>query len=176
MTLPLVAGLSVAEALREETGCEEIKIKWPNDILADGKKICGILCESQISGAAIGHIITGIGININTETKNLPEEIRNTATSLYELDGAKRNSDKVLQNVLNHFEKYYDEWLLYGFAAILPKLEPLNYLLGKKITIELTKEKTTGTVCGISPDGALLLQADYATEAVYSGEAHIIPG
>ena len=80
LRITLVAALAVVSAIETVTGLEA-KIKWPNDIIVNGHKVCGILTEMSSEPDFIHHVVVGIGINVNTET--FPEEIANIATSLY---------------------------------------------------------------------------------------------
>jgi len=96
------------------TSCAEVlrsfntlpAIKWPNDILINGKKICGILIQTK-SGSDIEYILVGVGVNINTEMKDFPREVKNTATSLRHETGGKIKSDKFLSMLLEKIEENY---------------------------------------------------------------------
>ena len=103
--LTLVMALSVAEALREMTGLDA-QIKWPNDIVVNGKKVCGILTEMRAEVGYIDHVAIGAGINVNR--KEFPEEIRGMATSLVLECGKTFSREEILAGILEHFQKDYD--------------------------------------------------------------------
>lgn len=83
-----------------------LAIKWPNDILISGKKICGILTQTK-SGNKIEYVLVGVGINLNTEIEDFPAELKNTATSLRRETGKKIESDRFLAMLLEKIEEYY---------------------------------------------------------------------
>ena len=123
--LSLVAGLSVAEAIRETTRLYP-SVRWPNDLLLEGKKVCGILVEAK--GRAV---IVGIGINMTTRLKDLPDH----ATSL-RAAGARNASLYRLTGVLcRRFEGWYDKWISEGFAPIHEALRPWMGLFGQDVQI-----------------------------------------
>lgn len=183
VTLPLVAGIAVAEALEKfihgttdtTQATPSIGIKWPNDLLANGRKICGILCEMQADLSGVRHVVVGIGINANLDTSTLPPDVAEIATSLKMLSGHPVDAEEVFGNVLVSFAKAYDSWSENGFAAILPSLARRDVLRGQNITIELVGKPVSGIASGIAPTGALLLtKPDGSIDEIYSGEAHII--
>ena len=98
--LTLVMAYSIGKVLKEK-GCESVQIKWPNDLVLSGKKICGILTETELDGMNIGHVVVGVGVNVNE--KEFPEELADKATSLY-LEGNKVEDRKVLiKDILERF-------------------------------------------------------------------------
>lgn len=103
--LTLVAAMAVTRAIRKLTELP-VQIKWPNDIVLNGKKICGILTEMSTETDHIHYVVVGIGINV--ENENFPEEIRQTATSLFLESGKRTNRTELLEVVLEEFENCYD--------------------------------------------------------------------
>ena len=172
-SLPLVAGLAVAEALAELAPGTAPQIKWPNDILMGGKKVCGILCEMQAETDCVSHIIPGIGVNVNLAREELPEELRERATSLRIEAGRRFSRAAVLAAILNRFEPLYLRWCAEGFEPLLAAVAARDALLGRTITLEQGGQRVTGTAEGILSDGALRLRSAQGAMPVYSGEAHI---
>lgn len=168
-TFPLVVGLSVSEALgRFLPSSVQARIKWPNDVLVEGRKIAGILCELHA-----GKIIAGIGVNVlQTE---FPSEISSRATSLSLL--LARNSciknpsvTEVRDIVLEHIAANWSVWRKDGFAALLPRISVLDCLKGREVSVLRTDDDASAVVglCdGIAQDGSLIV----AGERIYAGEA-----
>jgi BirA family biotin operon repressor/biotin-[acetyl-CoA-carboxylase] ligase len=98
----LIAGLAITDCLNEYN--IPAQLKWPNDILINGKKVGGILCESKISGGVIKSIVIGIGLNVNEKTAELPEILHTSATSLMIESGKQYQSEIILAVILNHLE------------------------------------------------------------------------
>lgn len=175
MTLPLMVGIAVSKALDKYLlPGNQVSIKWPNDLLINGKKLCGILCEMESSLEGVSHVVAGVGVNINT--KNFPEELREKATSLYLCIQRENDLCEILGAILTSIEEIYSLWDERGFEAILPEIRARDFLLGRELTIELIGKPVRGTACGIAPSGALLLKTDNGTQEIYSGEAHIVSG
>ena len=168
-TIPLVVGLSVCDALERlgASALAEIALKWPNDVLAGGRKIAGILCER------VGdEVIAGIGVNVNQ--REFPSEIASRATSLALLRGTSvPDVDSVLDVVLSCLAANYEVWREKGLAAHLPRIAAIDYLKGREISVKRTDDDAspaTGICGGIAADGSLLV----AGEHVYAGEAHVL--
>ncbi len=172
-SLPLVVGLAVAEALEQVApGCAP-RIKWPNDILSGGRKICGVLCEMQAESDRVRYIIPGLGVNVNLTRAMLPAELRERATSLRIEAGHAFSRAAVLAAILNAFEPLYDCWCADGLEPLLPRLARLDALFGRTIELEQGGRRMAGRADGILPDGALRLVTAQGAVPVYSGEAHI---
>ena len=124
--LTLVAALAVRKGILEETGLSPL-IKWPNDLVLNGKKICGILTEMSTELMEIQYVITGIGINVNQ--KEFPPEIRDTATSLSLEAGRSFRRSSLIAAILKAFEKDYEAFLKTGDLSLL--LEEYKRLSGE---------------------------------------------
>ncbi len=172
-SLPLVAGLAVAEALADLAPETVPLIKWPNDILIGEKKVCGILCEMQAETDCVCHIIPGIGVNVNLTVADLPEELRGRATSLRIETGRSFSRAVVLAAILNRFEPLYERWCAEGFEPLLGAIGTRDALRGRTITLEQGGRRVVGVADGILSDGALRLATEQGAVPVYSGEAHI---
>lgn len=170
--LTLVMACSVAEAIREYTGLNA-QIKWPNDIVVNGKKVCGILTEMHAEIEHIHYVVIGVGINVNT--KEFPEELREMATSLL-LEGAKTFSrEDILAGVLTHFQKDYDIFMETGsFCGLKERYEKLLINRGKIVQILGENEPYLAVALGINESGELLVRKEDGTEtAVYAGEVSV---
>ena len=172
-SLPLVAGLAVAEALAELAPETNPTIKWPNDILIGNRKVCGILCEMQAETDCVCHIIPGIGVNVNLTRADLPEELSRRATSLRIETGRSFSRAAVLAAILNRFEPLYDRWCAEGFEPMLGAIGVRDALRGRTITLEQGGRRFSGVADGILADGALRLVTEQGVVPVYSGEVHI---
>lgn len=172
-SLPLVVGLAVAEALEGLAPEARPLVKWPNDILARGRKLCGILCELQAETDRVRHIIAGVGVNVNLEPESLPAELRGRATSLKAEAGRAFSRAAVLAAVLNRLEPLYDRWRAEGLAPLAGALAARDALRGREIALEQGGRRVAGVADGIQADGALRLLTAEGLVAIYSGEAHL---
>lgn len=147
----------------------DASIKWPNDVLVDGKKIAGILSETSMQGNVFKGIALGIGINLNTEAKEL-EKIDKPAVSLSVLLGKKINRDEFLHALLDKFYLLYDRFIDEGFLLI--KEEYLNHasFTGKDIRVNVLGEIHTGRAVGITDEGALVLEEDNVKHTYFIGD------
>ncbi len=151
-------------------------IKWPNDILVNGRKLCGVLCEMQSEPDCTHFVAVGVGINVNQS--EFPPDLQQRATSLFLESGQLFSRPELLASVLNHFEPLYDAWLLEDdLGFILPYLEEHALLQSKEVTIDQIKRSLSGVVRGISRFGELKLEsAKGESILVSSGEAHLRTG
>lgn len=170
MTLP--AAMAVAEGIRAACGLDT-KIKWPNDVVVNGKKVCGILTEMSAELDAINYIVPGIGINVNTET--FPEDIRATATSLYLETGRRIRRGPVIGAVMKAFEEVYGRFMETGDMSQLK--EDYNARLANrdnKVQVLRQEGSYTGTALGINDRGELMVRREDGTmENVLSGEVSV---
>lgn len=169
--LSLVAGLGVAQ------GCQElgipVQVKWPNDVVLSGKKLCGILTEMQADPEKIHFVVVGIGINVNL--KEIPEELQQVATSLYQETGREWERETVMACALNHIEKNYEIFQQTADLSGLQK-EYESFLVncGRQVRIEAGKDSFTGTAMGINPMGELLVKReDGSVCPVCAGEVSV---
>ncbi|MFV0313750.1 MAG: biotin--[acetyl-CoA-carboxylase] ligase [Anaerotignum sp.] len=174
--LTLLAGIAVCQAIEEETKLD-LKIKWPNDILLNGKKLVGILTEMDCAIEEVHFLIVGIGINVNT--KAFPEELREIATSIYLESGRTFSRKNILQKVLMNFEKLYDEFLQAGcnFKPFLDRYKEKCITINQEVRV-LGKESYLAYVEDLTADGELVvIRKDNAKkEIVFSGEVSIRGG
>ncbi len=155
--ITLLTAVAVAEAIREKAHIEAM-IKWPNDIFIKGKKVCGILTEMSAEPDAVNYIIVGIGINVNND--EFPEELQSKATSLRITLGRKVNRADLLAGVLERMEYYYQSSLVSGFDKLLEKWRELCCNLRKPVKIIGRKESFNGIAMDVDSDGALIVKKD----------------
>lgn len=170
--LTLLCGLATAEAIEAETGLSA-GIKWPNDILINGKKAVGILTEMDCEMSEVHFVIPGIGINVNTAS--FPPEIADIATSLYLECGKTVSRRRLVHKVLELLEEHYETFLRTGsFAAMLEDYRKHCITLGKEVHV-LGREPFFAEALDITPEGELLVRrADNGKEeVVFSGEVSI---
>lgn len=170
--LTLLCGLATAEAIEAETGLSA-GIKWPNDILINGKKAVGILTEMDCEMSEVHFVIPGIGINVNTAS--FPPEIADIATSLYLECGKTVSRRRLVHKVLERLEEHYETFLRTGsFAAMLEDYRKHCITLGKEVHV-LGREPFFAEALDITPEGELLVRrADNGKEeVVFSGEVSI---
>lgn len=170
--LTLVMGLAVACACRSLFGLDA-QIKWPNDIVVGGKKLCGILTEMSAEMNEIHYLVIGTGINVNVET--FPQDICETATSLCLELGKKVRRAEVIQASLEHFERFYDTFMETEDFSKLQK--PYNQLLvsrDRQVRVLTPGNEYWGISRGVNGAGELLVEReDGSTEAVYAGEVSV---
>lgn len=168
--LTLVAALALRRAIAAETGLE-VEIKWPNDIVYQGKKLCGILTELNVHTPQQYDVIVGMGINTNVSA--FPAELPH-AVSLLQLLGEEVDGTALIECVLEYFEQVYDCFLQSGDLSLLQQ-EYEQSMAGKGMPVQVLEEVPYAGICrGITKTGELLVQEDNGTlHKVQSGEVSI---
>lgn len=196
--LTLVMGLSVAQAIKKMGGkvsdrntyesqisgeiitdkCEDdglfnVAIKWPNDVVISGKKICGILTEMELERTSIREVVIGVGINVNLS--DIEDEIKNVATSLYLETGKKYDRNEIINFVMQQFEINYEKYIQTLDLTYL--VDDYNNLLinkDKQVRVLDPKEPFEGVARGINVQGELLVErSDGEVVAVGAGEVSV---
>lgn len=168
--MTLVAAVAVTRAIEEVTGLQP-QIKWPNDILLNGKKVTGILTELQADPDLIKAIILGIGINVNQNETDFPAELENIATSLKMALGESVNRAQLIAKILGHLETYTNLYETHGFGPIKLLWEGYSNTTGRRIRAVMLHEVIEGTALGISDQGMLELKLDDGTiRGIYSAD------
>ncbi|MBU9723919.1 MULTISPECIES: biotin--[acetyl-CoA-carboxylase] ligase [Bacillaceae] len=169
--LTLLAAVAVTRAISSVCSISS-EIKWPNDILVDGKKVCGILTEMQADPDRIKSVIIGIGINVNQT--DFPSSIANIATSLAKARGEQVERSELIIQILNEFQWLYEAYLAKGFSFIKPLWEVNAISIGKKIVATTAQGRLTGIAEGINDEGVLILRDDNGkVHHIYSGDITI---
>ncbi|NOU36217.1 MAG: biotin--[acetyl-CoA-carboxylase] ligase [Kiritimatiellaceae bacterium] len=157
----MAAAIAVAELLEAE-GLNP-SLKWPNDVLVNGKKICGILSEGIADG-----VIIGIGLNVNMQNA---EHIDQPATSVLIETGKRRDIDELLEKLLKRLSVRLDEWAQGGFPEIRKNWESKIPNIGKSVMVRNGTAVRTGILAGFGPDGELLLRdGNGAVSPIWAGD------
>lgn len=162
--LVFVAGLAAAEVLHEQHGLRT-KTKWPNDVLVNGKKICGILAEMNTKGETVNYVILGVGVNADFSAKQvLPESVKTTATSLEDELGRKIRLEGLLKALLEKMESIYDRYLETGFVPLLERWKRYAGFLGHRVLVTDQNERLNGLALDVDLEGALILKLEDGTK------------
>ena len=169
--LTLVMGLAVAQACRELFGLD-VGIKWPNDVVIGGKKICGILTEMSAEMLNIHYLVIGTGINVNMT--EFPEELQKTATSLKLETGREIRRADVVCSCMKWFEKDYGIFLKYkDLTGLKETYEAFLVNKDEKVCVLEPGHEYTGTALGINEKGELLVETEEGIKEVYAGEVSV---
>ncbi len=153
----LIAGVATAEAILAETNIP-VCIKWPNDILTDGKKIAGILAEISMETDMVDYIILGLGMNINTPPESFAPELKEIASSLLIAAGQPFSRLRLIRSFLLQMETYYNMFTEQGFSSILERWKALSNTVGREISVDVIGKTHRGLVKDIDHDGRLILE------------------
>ena len=169
-TLTLVMGMAVAKAVKN-LGFD-VSIKWPNDVVVSHKKICGILTEMGVRDGKIDYAVIGVGINVNI--KEFPEEMADKATSLYLESGKEFDRSQIPGLVMEAFEKYYEKFAVTcDLSGLKEEYESILANYNQPVRV-LAKEPYEGVARGITDGGELLVEkTDGTIVAVSAGEVSV---
>lgn len=168
-----VAAVAVAEGIAAATGLP-VEIKWPNDVLINRKKVCGVLLELVAELEQVDTLIVGFGVNVNQELADFPEEVQHKATSLAILSGKRVNRVEVLSKILNALQENYQLMEQEGFEPIRQKWLQRCCLLGQEVVISGNgRQIMEGILAGLRADGALLLETAEGQQAILSGDVSL---
>jgi BirA family transcriptional regulator, biotin operon repressor / biotin---[acetyl-CoA-carboxylase] ligase len=158
--ITLMAAVALAETLQLFLPGAPV-IKWPNDILVNGRKLAGILTEVSCGAERVEFVILGIGVNVNYPLELMPEEIRQSATSILIESQNKIRREDFLRRLIQDLDRCYGEFEENGFAVLAPRWEAYFGFRGQRMRIELSDQVMFGTAKGIDQDGALLIEDDH---------------
>ena len=171
MGLSLVTGISVAEAL--QSTCDlGVELKWPNDVILEDRKLCGLLTELQShQGANTTSVIAGIGINV-LENESV-KQLGIGGISLSEVCTEQPQRELVIANVVTALLSNYQEFYNNGWAAFAKRWSDRDYLAGKSVTVLHDKQEQTADVLGLDDDGALRISNNGQVQSIYSGDVSV---
>ena len=156
--LTMMAGLSAHAAIQARTGLA-LDLKWPNDLMLNGKKLGGILTEMYADTTMVRFVIVGIGINVNQE--KFPGELSTIATSLCAESGKNESRLELLARLLREFESDYNRFVREGAASITARFtKASSYAVGKKVRVANGTDSFTGVTAGLSPEGLLQVERE----------------
>ncbi|MCI9122765.1 MAG: biotin--[acetyl-CoA-carboxylase] ligase [Eubacterium sp.] len=169
--LTIVAAMAVVRGIEDETGLK-VGIKWPNDIIINSKKVSGILTEMSAQIDYVNHIVIGIGINVQTE--DFPEELRDIATSLYLELGRKINRAALIEKICEYFETYFRIFLqTEDLSLIVQQYNSYLVNMDRPVRVMDAKEPYDGKARGITARGELLVDTWESRKLVSSGEVSV---
>jgi BirA family biotin operon repressor/biotin-[acetyl-CoA-carboxylase] ligase len=168
-TLTLAVGLALRDAVQPRVQVP-IRIKWPNDLYANDRKLAGILLESQLQAGKVEVVVAGIGLNV--AMRALPDEIAGVATSLALCGATSLEREVLLADVLEAIERRLEAHVARGLGPVLDELRAHDALLGRRVR----SDEVRGQACGISDAGALLIRDDRGrVHALRSGSVSLEP-
>ena len=154
----MMAGLSAHAAIQAQTALK-LDLKWPNDLVLNGKKLGGILTEMYADTSLVRFVIVGIGINVNQE--KFPAELSGIATSLRAETGRNLSRLELLARLLREFETDYNRFLREGAKFVTDRFtRASSYAVGKKVRVTNGSESFTGVTAGLAPEGLLQVERD----------------
>ncbi len=172
----MISALSLTRLIQSSLGLEA-GIKWPNDVLIQGKKVAGILTEAKSDQDQAHFLIVGIGINVNHSATDLAGPFRYPATSLAMESGCVLSRPQFLAAYLNVLEKDYEKWIKEGFGPFFKEWESSSWIINKTVTLQCSDGPISGRVEGFSPEGALrLLQRDGIERVFWAGDVERVEG
>lgn len=173
--ITLMTAVALAETLLSHTGID-IKIKWPNDILVNGKKLAGILTEMTMEMDAVDYIVIGLGLNVNTPLESFPSEVKTIATSLFNETGRSYSRVGIIKTFLHNFETLYISVQERGFSSIIKRWKELSNIIGKNVTVDVIGKQIKGVVKDIGDDGVLIVMGqDGHHHQIISGDVIVNP-
>jgi len=160
--LTLMAGLATAEAI-EVVATTTPALKWPNDVLCDGRKVAGILTEMATMGQQIRQVVVGVGINVRHRTTDFPAEIEATATSIEMTAGRRVDRGEVAAALYNAMDRWYTVFRAEGSDLIVQQARRRMATLGRRVTVLADDRGWQGIALDLDRDGALLVQDEAGT-------------
>ncbi len=170
----LMAAVAVVQAMRE-AGFSQAGIKWPNDVLYEGKKLVGILTEMSAEMERVNYVVIGTGINVNLAPEDFTDEVREIATSLSIVRGGPVARAPLFARVLDAMDGLYRAAEQDGFGAVLDAWRRCSVTLGREVSVIGVKETFFGTAADIDEDGALLVDTPEGRRRVLAGDVSIRP-
>jgi len=171
--LTLMAAVAIANAIRGALGTM-VEVKWPNDILIRGRKVCGILAEAVLKGGDLDFVVLGVGINANIDMAELPGGVGESAIALREACGREVDRSELLCRCLERLETYYRMLKEGKFSLILKEWRGLASFLGEEVEVSSLDERLRGKAIDVDEDGALVLELTDGTRCrVFSGDVQV---
>jgi len=164
--LSILSGLPVVRTLRGFG--VEASLKWPNDVLVHGLKVCGILCEG-VYRHDVYWAIVGIGVNVVTDLRRVPQDVQSTATSLKKEIGGNVEPESVLAILLGEYDNFYAIYVGQGTERLLTEYRGLCNTLGRSVVVQTAKGRISGNAVDISPAGALVLDSGGKRTEIFEG-------
>ncbi len=168
--LTFLSAVAVCRAVAEISGLSPT-VKWPNDVLLSGKKVAGLLNEMNAETEGIHYVVLGIGVNLNMDSSQFPDDLRYPATSVALEKGAPVSRLAFARTLYRELDRLYLRYLDEGFTPIIQEWESFCELVGEDVEVDCQSYKVRGRVEGLDPDGALLLRlADGSSDKILAGD------
>jgi len=172
--ISIAAGVAVAGILNAYSP-GKVQLKWPNDVLIGGKKVCGILSQLKTKAGSIDFVVLGIGININVSIDQFPPDVKNIATSLAIETGREISRLDLIISLYENMAKCYKKLLQNNFGAIKEEWLKLAPMIGQNVQVMFQNDKVSGKAIGLDDDGSLIIfTAEGETIKVNAGDATIL--
>lgn len=172
-TLALVGGVAVAETARRLIAgpgpTPEVRVKWPNDVHLNGRKVAGVLGQVHPPGV----VLLGVGLNLNVFPDDLPAEVRPLATSLAQEAGRSFDPEGALGTLLDELSAWYGRWLAEGFAPVRRRCLELTATVGRTVWVSGPGLDFTGEALDIMDDGALLVRSGGRDVVIRAGDVSV---
>lgn len=174
-TVTVIAAMAVRDALDRLYGLQGL-IKWPNDIVIGGKKICGILTEMEMRENKVWYVVVGIGVNVHNTS--FPEDIAFKATSvdleLQKTSGKSGHRSEITQAIWESFKKYYNIFIkTQDMSGLKAEYESHLANIGERVRIESQADSYEAVACGITDRGELIVQVDDEQRIISTGEVSV---
>ena len=166
MLVTMASSVAVAQGIKEVTGIDPV-IKWPNDLLINGKKVCGILTEIDSEKDNIKYAIIGIGINVNNK---LEKELHKTATTLKQEIGNQVSKLELLKSIFKNLDELYNEIILKNYKYIKDSWLSFSNIIWKKIQVQDNNILIIGKVIYIDENGCLILDTEHGLARIVYGD------
>lgn len=171
----LLSALAVVRAVKDVVGIDAV-IKWPNDVLVEGRKVSGILVEMDAELESVRSLVIGIGVNANVPLEAIPEDARPSATSLHAASGGSVDRARFLGRLLTHLERLYDAWSRSGFDRLLCAIRDKTITVGQQVRVTEPAGVWEGRAIDLADDGALVVvDGSGKPRSVYAAEVSIRP-
>jgi BirA family biotin operon repressor/biotin-[acetyl-CoA-carboxylase] ligase len=168
--LAILSSVALVEAVEAVTGLRP-QIKWPNDLMAGGRKLAGLLIETEPQGHRLAFAVVGIGLNVGHEAEDFSPEVRDLATSLYLLTGQRHRRADLLVSLLQAFTRRLDR----PFAEAREAWAASSLTLGQQVTLTTARGRKHGQALGLDDSGALLLRGDSGeVETITAGDMRAV--
>jgi len=166
MIVTMMSSVATAESIRETSGFIPV-IKWPNDLLINEKKVCGILTEIDAEMDKINYAIVGIGVNVNNE---VDKELQDFAISLKQINRCNISRMNLFRSILRSLDHYYTQFLSKDYEAIRKLWLSYAKIIGRKVEVRDEDKVTNGIVSNVDDSGGLILQTNNGKERIISGD------
>jgi BirA family biotin operon repressor/biotin-[acetyl-CoA-carboxylase] ligase len=151
------------------------QLKWPNDVLLDGRKVAGLLNEMNAETEQVHYLVLGVGVNLNMAATEFPSDLRTPATSLFAAGGVEVSRRDFTQTLLRQLDALYEQYLRQGFAPIRAAWEQHCNMVGRMVEVDSPPKRYVGCVSGIDESGALLVDLPGGVrERVLAGDVRLL--